>query len=86
MSGSLFGHVGVMFWSCRGHFFVVVGMSWDVFGSTVGSQWGRFGRFWGTKEDGVDKSVLKNDWEYFFRVGGTQTNVFSRLPEKSDAT
>ena len=37
MLGSLFGHVGVTFWSCRGHAFVVLGMSWDVFGSTVGT-------------------------------------------------
>ena len=42
--GHFLGRVGVTFWSGRGHFFVVFGMSWEVSGSGLGMFLDRFGR------------------------------------------
>ena len=40
--GTLLGRVGVTFWSGRGHFFVIFGMSWEVSGSGLGTFLDRF--------------------------------------------
>ena len=42
--GSLFGHVGDTFWTFVGHFLVIFGMSWDVFGSGLGVVSDGFGK------------------------------------------
>ena len=42
--GGLLGRVGVIFWSGRGHFFVIVGMSWEVSGSGLGMFLDRFAK------------------------------------------
>ena len=39
---TLFGGVGVTFWSGWGHFFVIFGMSWEVSGSGPGTFLDRF--------------------------------------------
>ena len=38
------GHFGDTFWSGRGHFFVIFGMSWEVSGSGLGMFLDRFGK------------------------------------------
>ena len=42
--GTLLREVGVTFWSGRGHFFVIFGMSWEVSGSGLGMFLDRFGK------------------------------------------
>ena len=49
------GHVGVTFWSCWGHFFVNFGMSWDVFGSTLGTFSDGFGMVSRKSSENVEK-------------------------------
>ena len=43
MLGHVGRHFGDTFWSGRGHFFVIFGMSWDVSGSGLGMFLDRFG-------------------------------------------
>ena len=42
--GTLLREVGVTFWSGRGHFFIIFGMSWEVPGSGLGMFLDRFGK------------------------------------------
>ena len=44
--GSLFGGVGVTFWSGWGQFLMIFGMSWDVSGSGLGTFLDGFGAVW----------------------------------------
>ena len=47
--------VGVTFWSGRGHFFVIIGMSWEVPGSGLGMFLDRFGKVLENMSGGVRK-------------------------------
>ena len=47
--------VGVTFWSGRGHFFVIFGMSWEVSGSGLGMFLDRFGKVLEKMSGGVRK-------------------------------
>ena len=44
MLGHVGGHFGDTFWSGRGHFFEIFGMSWDVSGSGLGTFLDGFGK------------------------------------------
>ena len=46
MWGTLLREVGLTFWSGRGHFFVIFGMSREVSGSGLGTLSDRFGKVW----------------------------------------
>ena len=50
------GHFGDTFWSGRGHFFEIFGMSWDVSGSGLGTFLDRFGKVLENMSDEVEKS------------------------------
>ena len=52
---TLFGRVRVTFWSGRGHFFVIFGMSWEVSGSGLGMFLDRFGKVLEKMPGGVRK-------------------------------
>ena len=56
--GTLLGRVGVTFWSGRGHFFVIFGMSWDVSGSGLGTFLDGFGKVLEKMSDEVRKSTF----------------------------
>ena len=49
----------VTFWSGRGHFFVILGMSWDVSGSGLGTFLDRFGKVLENMSDGSENRHLK---------------------------
>ena len=51
--GTLLREVGVTFWSGRGHFFAIFGMSWEVSGSGLGMFLVRFGKVSENMSDGV---------------------------------
>ena len=53
--GTLLREVGVTFWSGRGHFFVIFGMSWEVSGSGLGTFLDRFGKVLRKMSDRVQK-------------------------------
>ena len=53
--GTLLGGVGVTFWSGRGNFFVIFGMSWEVSGSGLGTFLDRFGKVLEKIPDDVKK-------------------------------
>ena len=60
MLGHVGGHLGDTFWSGRGHFFVIFGMSWDVSGSGLGMFLDRFGMVLEKMSDEVEKSKFSD--------------------------
>ena len=62
---TLFGGVGVTFWSGRGNFFVIFGMSWEVSGSGLGTSLDRFWKVLKNDRQGPKIDIFKNGWEYF---------------------
>ena len=60
MLGHVGRHFGDTFWSGRGHFFEIFGMSWDVSGSGLGRFSDGFGRVWGKMSEGVNKLRFSN--------------------------
>ena len=56
--GTLLREVGVTFWSGRGHFFEIFGMSWEVSGSGLGMFLDRFGKVLEKMSDEVRKSTF----------------------------
>ena len=61
--GTLLREVGVTFWSGRGHFLVVFGMSWEVSGSGLGMFLDRFGKVLTSFRWGPKIGIFKNGRE-----------------------
>ena len=63
--GTLLREVGVTFWSGRGHFFVIFGMSWEVSGSGLGMFLDRCWKVLKNVRWGLKIENSNNGWEYF---------------------
>jgi hypothetical protein len=68
--GSIPSGLGITFWSCRGHFFKIFGMCWNVFGSTLGMFLDGFGRVWRKSVDFIEKSFFSKMSGSIFPASG----------------
>ena len=78
--GTLLRGVGVTFWSGRGHFFVIFGMSWEVSGSGLGMFLDRFGKILEKMSDGVRKSKFSKMTGSIFPESGRFRIAFLAYP------
>ena len=70
--------VWVDFWSCRGDFFMALGMCGEWSGDVLGWGWDGVGRWRGGRK--ISEIVFfKNVWEYLFGVGGIKIRGFGIL-------
>ena len=76
--------VGVTFWSGRGHFFVIFGMSWEVPGSGLGMFLDRFGKVLEKMSDRVRKLKLSKMTGSIFPESGRFRIVFLTYPRSTN--
>ena len=76
MLGHVGRHFGDTFWSGRGHFFVIFGMSWDVSGSGLGTFLDRFGMVLEKMSDEVGKSKFSDLSGSIFPESGCSKQLF----------
>ena len=77
---TLFGGVGVTFWSGRGHFFMIFGMSWEVSGSGLGMFLHRFGEVLEDMSGGVRKVTFSKMAGSIFPESGRFRIAFLTYP------
>ena len=88
MLGHVGRHFGDTFWSGRGHFFKIFGMSWDVSGSGLGMFLDRFGMVLEKMSDEVEKSSFSDLSGSIFPESGRSKQLFlagsrNEIPTKS---
>ena len=76
MLGHVGRHFGDTFWSGRGHFFVIFGMSWDVSGSGLGMFLDRFGMVLKKCPTRLKNQSFQICPGVFFLSRGAQNNCF----------
>ena len=88
MLGHVGRHFGDTFWSGRGHFFEIFGMSWDVSGSGLGMFLDRFGMVLEKMSDEVGKSKFSILSGSIFPESGRSKQLFlagsrTEIPQNS---
>ena len=78
------GHFGDTFWSGRGHFFVIFGMSWEVSGSGLGMFLDRFGKVLEKMSGGVRKVKFSKMAGSIFPESGRFRIAFLTYPRSNN--
>ena len=87
MSGFLIHNFGDVCLSCRGHFLLVFGSCWDMFGDTSGRFPDRLGRVLQTSSEEVNKHFFfVNAWDDFPRAGPLKTITSGWFPDRTYQT